>query len=137
MAYAIGDVEARFEEAAQTLRWLPVSAGARGYGSSWPEVVQSAHTAYGYDKARPLRVVPSAAAITRMEETFDWLHLVGPEEARLVWLRAEGVRWRFVCGRLGCSRSTAWRRWVAALQTIANRLNAAERPPRKVVAPPR
>lgn len=137
MAFSSSDIEDRFEEAARTLRHLPTPAGSRGFGSSWPEVVQSAHTAYGYETARPVRIVPSAAAISRMEQTFDWLHLLGPEEARLVWLRAEGVRWRYVCGRLGCSRSTAWRRWVAALQTIANKLNAAEKPARKLVAPAR
>lgn len=137
MTHTARTVEDRFEEAALTLRRLPVTPGARGYGSSWPEVVQSAHTAYGYESARPLRIVPSAAAISRMHETFDWLRLVEPEEARLVWLRAEGVRWRHVCGRLACSRTTAWRRWVAALQTIANKLNAAERPRRKALSPPR
>lgn len=128
MTYSIRDIEDRFEEAAQTLRRMPDAGGARGYGSSWPEVVRSAHSAYGYHDLRPLRITPSAAAISRMEETFDWLRLVDPEDARIIWLRAEGVRWRQVCSRAGCVRSTAWRRWVAALQTVANRLNANRQP---------
>lgn len=127
---SVREIEDRFEEAAVTLRRLPDGSGARGYGSSWPEVVRSAHAAYGYDEARPPRIVPSAAAISRMEECFDWLRLVDPEDARIIWLRAEGVRWRQVCIRSGCVRSTAWRRWVAALQTIANKLNARARPKR-------
>ena len=34
-----------------------------------------------------MRVIPSAAAITKMEECFDWLMLIDPEDARIVWLR--------------------------------------------------
>jgi hypothetical protein len=41
-----------------------------------------------------------------------------------VWLRAEGVRWKPICWRVGLSRAVAWRRWVAALITITNRLNS-------------
>lgn len=39
-------------------------------------------------------------------------------------LRPEGVRWRPICWCVGLSRAAAWRRWVAALITIANRLNS-------------
>jgi hypothetical protein len=137
MSYSARDIEERFEEAAQTLRRVRVLGGARGYGSSWPEVVRSAHAAYGYDEGRPMRLVPGPAAISRMEETFDWLRLVEPEDARIIWLRAEGVRWRQICIRAGCARATAWRRWVAALQTIANRLNAAARPSARPQGAPR
>ncbi|WP_245243318.1 DUF6362 family protein, partial [Pararhodobacter sp. SW119] len=76
----------------------------------------------GYDEGKPMRVVPSAAAITRMEECFDWLLWLDPEDARIVWLRAENMRWRQVCIRAGSVRSTAWRRWVAALVTISKKL---------------
>lgn len=135
MGISVREIEDRMEEAAYTLRRLPAADGPRGYGSSWPDVVRSAHAAYGYDEARPPRIVPSPAAISRMEECFDWLRLVDPEDARIVWLRAEGVRWRQVCIRAGCVRSTAWRRWVAALQTMANKINAAQRPRRVSAAP--
>ena len=43
--------------------------------------------------------------------------------SRIVWLRAEGQRWRQVCYRAGVVRSTAWRRWVAALITISKKLD--------------
>ena len=71
-------------------------------GSSWPPIVQEAKHAYGYTPEAPMRVIPSAAAITRMEECLDWLLLIDPEDARIVWLRAEGARWRQVCIRAGC-----------------------------------
>lgn len=134
MAVSLAEVEERFEEAAYTLRHVRVERGPRGYGSSWPDVVRSAFTAYGPEAARPMRVVPSAQAISRMEECIDWLRLVDGEDARIIWLKAEGVKWRHICIRSGCVRQTAWRRWVAALQTIVNKLNAQERGGRRRIA---
>jgi hypothetical protein len=81
---------------------------------------------YGYHEAR-MRVIPSAQDIERMEECIEWLRLVENSEGRIIWLRAERVRWRQICIRMGCVRSTAWRRWAAALITIANRLNQHEK----------
>ena len=118
------DLEDLFEEAARTLRRLsnPPGSGPKGYGSSWPDYVQEAKHAYGYHDVR-MRVIPSADDIACMEECLTWLRLVSPDDAKIIWLRAEGHRWRHVCIQAGCVRQTAWRRWVAALQTIANRVN--------------
>lgn len=127
MPVTLSEVEERFEEAAYTLKHVRVERGARGYGSSWPDVVRSAFTAYGEDAARPMRIVPSAASISKMDECIDWLRFVDGEVARIIWLKAEGVQWRHICIRAGVVRQTAWRRWVAGLQTIVNHVNAAER----------
>jgi hypothetical protein len=124
------DIEERFEEAAATLRRLP-DARVPGYFSAWPPVILSSAEAYGYDPARMPRIAPSPQAITRMEETFTWLTWLEPDDARIVWLRAEGVRWKPICWRIGVSRSSAWRRWAAALILIANRLSE----PRQQVSP--
>ena len=129
------DIEDRFEEAAYTLRRLPEKDRPRGYSSYWPAVVHDAKHAYGYTPEAPMRVIPSAAQITRMEECLDWLLLVDPEDARIIWLRAEGARWRQVCIRAGCVRSTAWRRWAAALLTIAKKLNSQTKSKRKLRVP--
>ncbi len=122
------DLEDLFEEAARTLRRLPnpPGSGPKGYGSSWPEYIHEAKDAYGYEEAQ-MRVIPSAADIANMEICLDWLRLVKPEDAKIIWLRAEGHRWRYVCIEAGCVRQTAWRRWVAALATIANRVNGGRR----------
>jgi hypothetical protein len=122
------EIEDRFELAALTLKRLPnpSGSGARGYGNAWPEYVRDARDAYGDTEVR-MRVVPSAADIQKMEDCIDWLRLLDPEDARIVWLRAEGIRWRQVCIRAGCVRTTAWRRWAAALLTIAKHLNAKEK----------
>lgn len=117
------------EEAARTLRRLPnpTGSGPRGYGSSWPDYVREAKHAYGYHEAR-MRVVPSARDISDMEEALGWLMLVSdPDDRRIVWMRAEGRRWQAVQGAVGLSRSAAWRRWTAALLTIARALSRTER----------
>ena len=128
-------IEDRMEEAAITLRRLPnpPGSGPKGYGHSWPEYVQDAKHAYGYNETR-MRVIPNAGEIQRMDECIDWLRFIGPEDARIVWLRAEGCRWRQVCIQAGCVRQTAWRRWVASLQTIANHLNKHEKSARRAAA---
>lgn len=141
------EIEDRFEEAATTLRRLPNPPGStpRSFGRSWPEYVHEAKHAYGYEEAR-MRVIPSAAEIQRMEEAIEWLRFIGgdderiaAENRRIVWMRAEGHRWRKICIQIGCVRSTAWRRWSASLLTIANHLNkkkktAAKAGPRKGAA---
>jgi hypothetical protein len=131
MSLSVSEIEERLEEAAWTLRRLPEKDRPRGYGSSWPPIVRDAKHAYGYTPAAPMRVVPIAAAITRMEECFDWLMMIDPEDARIVWLRAENVRWKQIWIRAGVVRSTAWRRWVAALLTIAKKLEKQTKSGRK------
>ncbi len=118
-------VAERLEEAADTLRRLP-PVRVRGHASSWPEVVRDVREAYGWDEARPRLGPPSPAAIDAMDEALRWLAWLEPDEARLVWLRAEGVRWKLICYRFGVGRSTAWRRWVCALVKIAARLTGTE-----------
>lgn len=118
------DLEDRFEEAARTLRRLPNPPGStpRGYSSSWPEYAHDPGQSYGYHEAR-MRVVPSPKDIQAMEECLEWLGWLDPDDARIVWMRAEGARWKQIGHRVGVVRQTAWRRWVAALVTISNRLN--------------
>ena len=52
MTLTARDIEDRFEEAAYTLRRLPEKDRPRGYGTSWPPVVQEAKHAYGYKIGR-------------------------------------------------------------------------------------
>jgi hypothetical protein len=123
MALETNEIEDRFEEAARTLRRLPnpPGSGPKGYGNAWPAYVQDARHAYGYHEVQ-MRVVPSAADIQNMEECIAWLGWLSPDDARIVWMRAEGARWKQVCWRIGVARSTAHRRWAAALLTVAKNL---------------
>lgn len=118
------EIEDRMEEAALTLRRLPNPAGSgpKGYGSSWPDYVRDARQAYGYGEAT-MRVIPSSQEIARMEVAIDWLRLIPDADVRrIVWMKAEGHRWRSICIRSGCARSTANRKWAAGLLTIAKAL---------------
>jgi hypothetical protein len=131
MKISRSQVEDRFEEAATTLRRVPNPAGSgpRGYGSSWPDYVRDPWHAYGYHAAT-MRVIPSAAEISRMEECLEWLAWLSADDARIVWMRAGGSRWAQVGRAVGLTRSTCWRRWVAALVTVERRLNAGRKPGR-------
>ena len=123
------EIEDRFEEAAITLRRLPDPTGSRSraYGRSWPDYVHEAKHAYGYDEVR-MRIIPTAAEIARMEECIEWLAWLAPDDAKIIWFRAEGYRWRQVCIKIGIVRQTAWRRWAAAVLTVCKHLAAKEKP---------
>ncbi|MBF0108737.1 MAG: hypothetical protein HQL76_06140 [Magnetococcales bacterium] len=115
----------RLEEAASTLRRLPVTGmKPREHGNSWPTVIHDAMEAYGWNDAELRPGPPPADAITRMDECLEWLRWVAPEEIRLVWLRAERMPWKEIMRRFGVCRTTVWSRWMAALLQIATHLNA-------------
>lgn len=72
----------RLEEAGRTLLALPgKGCMPAGFGSGWPSVVHAAMEAYGWDGEAPRPSVPSAAAITRMDEAWLWVSLI-PDEKR-------------------------------------------------------
>ena len=116
------DVADHFEEAFRTLRKLP-PVKAQGYFGTWPQVLRTKREIAAMEP-EPMRVWPSAAAITRLERTFDWVLWIEEPERKLVWSRAARVPWKVIAGEMGCDRTTAWRRWQLALTTIAARLNA-------------
>jgi hypothetical protein len=108
-------VAKRLEEAADVLARLPAER-VRGLYDLWPRLVGEPCR-----HARPAAAAPEA--IDRMEEALGWLMWLDPDERRLVWLRAEGMPWKWITRRLGIGRTTAWQRWTTALLKIAVRLN--------------
>ena len=116
------DVADHFEEAFRTLRRLP-AVKAQGYFGAWPQVLRTKREIEAMEP-EPMRVVPSAQAISALERTFDWVLWITEAERKLVWSRAARVPWKLIAGELGCDRTTAWRRWQLALTKIAARLNA-------------
>ena len=121
-SWTADDVAEHFEEAFRTLRKLP-PVKARGYFGAWPQVLRTKREIAAMEP-EPMRVVPSAEAITQLERTFDWVAWLEEAERRLVWARAARVPWKVISHELGCDRTTAWRRWQLALTKIAARLNA-------------
>ncbi len=124
--WTVTDVADRFEEAALTLKRMP-PVRIKGYFSTWPEIVHTTMEKLQCDR-RPLRMgPPSPDAISRMEETIQWIFwLDGEEERKLIWLRAARVPWKSIYWRLGCGRTKAWQMWTYALLKIVTRLNARQ-----------
>ena len=115
------EVEERLRSAARTLRRLP-NVKAQGYFSTWPTIILEPLEILQMEP-EPMRITPSMADITEMEEVlFVWLKWIEPEERRLVWLRAERVRWKLICGRFGVGRTKAWEMYRRALASIAAKL---------------
>jgi hypothetical protein len=115
------NVADHFEEAFRTLRKLP-PVKAQGYIGAWPDIVRSPREIEAMT-ADPIRILPSTAAVTRLEQTFDWVLWIEEGERKLIWSRAARVPWKQISGELGVDRTTAWRRWQLALTKIASRLN--------------
>ena len=126
------DVADRFKEASRTLRRLP-SVHVRGYFNAWPTIIRTAREVLD-GEVMPMRLgPPQADAISRMEETIQWIFLLDrEEERRLIWLRAAKVPWKPICWRLGCGRTTAYHMWRTALLQIAFRLNTSRNGGRNV-----
>jgi hypothetical protein len=124
--WTVTDVAERFEEAVYTLKRLP-PVRVQGFKSAWPPVILSTMELLQADKL-PMRLgPPSAGAISRMEETIQWItFLDDATDRRIVWLRAARVPWKPICWRLGCSRTTAHYRYRIALMKIVMRLNSKQ-----------
>ncbi len=117
-------VAERLEEAAETMQRLPMTGlKPTGHISSWPPILREFYEAYGYDDVQVRLGPPSPEAITRMDEVMEWLRWLEPNDVRLLWLRAERVRWKLIQQRFGKARSTLAAHWKAALFQIVAILN--------------
>lgn len=115
-------VEARLEEAADTMRKLPRPRVA-GYFNTWPETVRSYWDSYGWETDAPVRGFATPREVTRMEATMPWLRWLERDDQKIVWARANGRRWKAICTESGLKRSAANERWTYALSVIAMKLN--------------
>lgn len=115
-------VAAYLKEAAETLRTLP-AVKVQGHFNVWPSVLQDYWEAYGADDEKPRRGPATPEAIDRMDMALLWLGWLEPNEARLVWMRAEGIGWKVIQARYGVGRTTGWMRWTTGLEKIAACLN--------------
>jgi len=120
-------VEEQLAEAADVLKRLP-NVTVQGYASTWPPYVREYWESYGVAEVTLRRPPPSAASIDRMDQALAWLRWLDAVDAKIIWLRANGDRWRMVCGTVGLSRAAAHRHWMFALCVIAWRLNGRQMP---------
>jgi hypothetical protein len=118
-------VEDRFQSAARTLRRLP-DVRVQGYFSTWPTIIREPMEILQMEPER-MRIFPSTENITEMEEVlFVWLKWLEPDQRRLIWLRAERVRWKMICFRFGVGRTKAWEMYRLALAQVAVRIMVLE-----------
>ena len=123
-------VEERLIEAAAVLKRLPpVQVG--GYFNTWPGIKAELSSSVDHAPERMRLAPPSAAAITRMEETLGWGVWLEPIDSKIVWRRACGSRWKEICSAVGLARAAAHEHWLYALCLIASRLNHND-PPKHV-----
>jgi len=110
----------RFEESVSTLRKLP---GARRLGtiSYWPDIIYNERE-LARQAPTPIKLWATPEQITRMDETLSWLKWINQRQRRLIWLRAEGARWREIACRTGFPKTSAQRYWQRALFVISRRL---------------
>lgn len=127
--WTIARVQDRLELAADVMRQMP-GVKPQGYFNAWPEYFHSFADKVGQE---PLmrRPLPSPRMITEADEAMLWLRWLEVDDARLVWLRANGKPWKPICWELGISRATAHRRWQYGLAVIVWRLNGKRVPTRR------
>ncbi len=122
VAWTTDEVASRFHEAAVTARRLP-PVRVQGYFNTWPPSALQSWEVLGADEVIYRPFPPSPQAVERMLEAMRWVQWLEVEQRHLVWMRADGYRWREITRRFGCDRTTAWRRWNIALLLVSERLN--------------
>ena len=110
----------RLEEAAYMLRRLP-KVTVQGCKSNWPQTVNEFHECYGYNEATVHLGPPSARHIAEIDKALLWFNLLDPHldyTRRLVWLRANRIRWKRIEPRFGHSRTKLHNDYRNALMAI-------------------
>jgi hypothetical protein len=122
--WTVKAVEEHFEEAILTLKKLPPII-QKNYFNSWPDIIYSPNELIFQEK-KPMQMRATPEAISRLEQTFEWMTWLEVEERKLIWKRAAKIRWKTICWELGFSRATIWRRWNIACTKIATALNSRQ-----------
>jgi hypothetical protein len=124
--WTTAQVQDRLELAAGVMRQMP-GVMPQGFFNAWPEYFHSFADKVGQEP-QMRRPRPSPRQITQAEEAMLWLRWLEKDDARLVWLRANGTPWKPICWELGISRATANRRFQYGIAVIVWRLNGKSVP---------
>ena len=133
-------VISRLEEAGSTLLALPNSGPSTRLVQSGLEWIRSAAESYGTGRAKLRPAIPSAAAITRMDQAYRWVSQI-PED-RYVIRRIIGARslvhpmtgrylysWRRIGTAIGADHKAVQRWHGHGIDMIVALLNRAPRSP--------
>ena len=118
-------IEERFVEAAEVMKRLP-NVRVPGYFNTWPKMLVEFADRVGQEPPRLRLPPPAPDAISRMDETLRWLTWLDPVDAKIVWLRATGERWKSICWQVGLGRTAANQHWLYALSILAWKLNGRQ-----------
>ena len=129
--WTTAQVQDRLELAAGVMRQMP-GVIPQGFFNAWPEYFHSFADKVGQEP-QMRRPRPSPRQITQAEEAMLWLRWLEKDDARLVWLRANGTPWKPICWELGISRATANRRWQYGIAVIVWRLNGKRVPTKRSI----
>jgi hypothetical protein len=124
--WSTAQVQDRLELAADVFRSLP-GLRPQGYFNAWPEYFHSFGDKVGQEP-RMRRPLPSPRMITEAEEALLWLRWLEKDDARIVWLRPNGMPWNKIGWEVGLSRPAANRHWQYGLALITLRLNGRKVP---------
>jgi len=115
------EVLERFEEAVIVSKRLPPVIRKR-YKAAWPDIVYSPLEILQQDKL-PIRLLPTAEQLTRLDEVLSWIPLLTETERKLIWYKAQRERWRDICGKLGISKSSANEKLNRALDYLSDKID--------------
>lgn len=120
----------RLEEAGGAMLALPARGYSTGLRQMRLDVVHTALEAYGWEGAKLRPPAPAAAAVTRMDEAFGWLHFI--PDRQYILRRIVGARalvhpltgrhlypWRKLGGLLGADHKSVQRWHGQAVEMIA------------------
>ena len=127
--WTTAQVQDRLELAAGVMRQMP-GVMPQGFFNAWPEYFHSFADKVGQEP-QMRRPRPSPRQITEAEEAMLWLRWLEKDDARIVWLRANGSPWKPICWQFGISRATADRRYQYGLAVIVWRLNGKRLPAKR------
>ena len=119
--WSITDLDELFREAAQTLRLLPAAIRKPKF-TSWPDYMQNHWDVFGWERVAPVRLMPTARQVSRLEFTIGVGLEIAGEDNRLLWLvatsavfRQRGPKWRKLARYYHCDARTVKRRYEQAL----------------------
>jgi hypothetical protein len=127
--WTTAQVQDRLELAAGVMRQMP-GVMPQGFFNAWPEYFHSFADKVGQEP-QMRRPRPGPRQITEAEEAMLWLRWLEKDDARIVWLRANGRPWKPICWELGMSRATANRRWQYGIAVIVWKLNGKRVPSKR------
>jgi hypothetical protein len=127
--WTIAGVQDRLELAADVMRQMP-GVKPQGHFNAWPEYLHSFADKVGQEP-KMRRPLPGPRMITQAGEAMLWLRWLEVDDARLVWLRADGKPWKQITWQFGLSRTAATRRWQYGLAVIVWRLNGRVPPAKR------